>query len=249
VLVDRAREGDVDAREQVVERFMPLIASVARPYRTCAGVERRELMQEGVVGLLRALERYDRELGTPFWTYASWWVRQAMQRHVSEMTRAVVLSDRALRHLARVRHARRELGQQLGHEAGTGEIADATGLTRDQVESLLAVERPPRALDGPASRESSAGSLVELVADPAAQDAYEEMPDRLFTSRLPSLLDTLDARERTVVRKRYGLDGERQTLRELAGVLGVSAERVRQIESSSLVKLHCAAHWQPSSAA
>ena len=92
-----ARRDDAGAREQLIKTFLPLIGGVARRYRCSAAVERSELMQEGVVGMLRALERYDEALDTPFWAYATWWVRQAMQRLVAELGRPVVLSDRALR--------------------------------------------------------------------------------------------------------------------------------------------------------
>ena len=109
-----AEKGDMNARARLVDAFMPLIASVARIYRSAPAVDRGELMQEGVVGLLRALERYDIGRGTPFWGYASWWVRQAMQQLVAEVTGPVVLSDRALRQLARVKDARRTHLQATG---------------------------------------------------------------------------------------------------------------------------------------
>src|SRR3954451_16844076 len=107
-LVLAAQRGRPGARAELVEAFMAPIASVARLYRGTRAVSREELIQDGVVGLLRAVERYDASLGTPFWAYASWWVRQAMQQLVSELTRPVVLSDRAARQLARVRNAERE---------------------------------------------------------------------------------------------------------------------------------------------
>ena len=144
-----AEEGDLKARARLVDVFMPSIASVARIYRSAPAVDRAELMQEGVVGLLRALERYDPRRGTPFWGYASWWVRQAMQQLVAEVTGPVVLSDRALRQLARVKDARRTHLQAGGHEPSTAELVETTGLSREQVENLVAVERTPRALEEP----------------------------------------------------------------------------------------------------
>src|SRR5207253_7791852 len=128
-----------------------LIAGVARIYRNSRSVDRTELMQEGVVGLLTAVERYDAGKGTPFWAYASWWVRQAMQQLVAEMTRPVVLSDRALRQLARVKEARRAHLQAHKREPSAAELAAATGFTREQVESLIATERMPRGLEEPLS--------------------------------------------------------------------------------------------------
>ena len=125
-------------------------------------VDRRELMQEGVVGLLRALSRYDLGQGTPFWAYASWWVRQAMQQLVSELTRPVVLSDRAARQLARVKDVRREYVQATAGSRRRASWPTDAGLPRRQVENLLVAERSPRALDepSPATRASWARSAT-----------------------------------------------------------------------------------------
>jgi RNA polymerase sigma factor (sigma-70 family) len=237
-LVLAAKAGDSAAREALIEAFQPLIASTARIYRGSAAVNRHELMQDGVVGLLRALKRYDTRLDTPFWAYASWWVRQAMQQLVSELTRPVVLSDRAIRQLARLRDARREHLQRHGREPTTAELATATGLTRTQVEDLIVAERNPRGLEEPVGGEDGLGATYgDMLADPTAEEAYERVPRNIDAAELPALLGGLDERERTIVRSRFGLDGREQTLRELAGTLGVSAERVRQLEQRALGKL------------
>src|SRR6478672_10619014 len=148
-LIDAAQAGDRRAREELVEAFLPLIAGVARVYRGSQAITRVELMQEGVVGLLRALERYDSTLGVPFWGYAIWWVRQAMQQLIAELTRPMVLSDRALRHLAQLKRAHREYLQAYGREPTISQLAAATGLDGGQVAELLALERTPRSLDQP----------------------------------------------------------------------------------------------------
>src|SRR6185503_2128730 len=117
------------------------------------------------------IKRYDAELGTPFWAYACWWVRQAMQQLVSELTRPVVLSDRALRQLARVKDARREHTHAHSREPCSAELAEHTGLTRDQVENLLAVERAPRGLEEPIGDDDGNDTVFgELIADPFAED-------------------------------------------------------------------------------
>jgi RNA polymerase primary sigma factor len=237
-----AENGDPVARRQLVDAFMPLIAGVARIYRSSGAVDRIELMQEGVVGLLRALERFDVKRGTPFWAYASWWVRQAMQELVAELSRPVVLSDRALRKLARVKDARREHLQAHRKEPSTAELALATGFTRDQVENLVAAERTPRALEAPLNDDEGSDAMFgELLADPVAEDEYEAVDRRLEIEELRNLPCELCERERMILRGRYGLDGGRQTLRELAGCLDLSAERVRQIEEGALDKLRTAA--------
>jgi RNA polymerase primary sigma factor len=237
-LVLAAKFGGEQERDELVEAFVPLIGSVARIYRGRLQIDRSELMQEGVVGLLRALERFNPAMGTPFWIYASWWVRQAMQQLVSELARPIVLSDRALRKLARIHDARRELLQRDGREPSSGDIADATGLAREQVDCLIAAERHARALDEPVGGDHDAGTtLGELIDDPRATEAFERIPRNLDVERLPRMLAVLNERERTIITGRFGLDGSERTLRELGETFGVSAERVRQIEEASLGKL------------
>jgi RNA polymerase primary sigma factor len=240
-LVAASQAREPGGQEALVESFLPLIASVARIYRGSPTVERSELMQSGVLGLLRALERYDPDLGTPFWAYASWWVREAMQQLVSELERPVVLSDRALRHLARVRDAHREHLQRHGREPSCAELASGAGLAREQVERLIAAERRPRGLEETVGGDADGGSTFgDLVVDPAAEDAYDSVPSRIQAGQLRPLLDELDEREHWIVNERFGLNGPARTLRELARVLGVSAERVRQVEQVALDKLRAA---------
>jgi RNA polymerase sigma factor (sigma-70 family) len=239
-LVIAAKERGSPERAELIETFTPLVGSVARIYRG-SSVSRAELMQEGVVGLLRALERYDVEMETPFWAYASWWVRQAMQQLVSELTRPVVLSDRAVRQLARIKDARRELLQARGGEPSPGELALRAGLERIQVEKLLAAERMPRPLDEPVGGEEGGSTFGELLADPRADDAYERVPRRLVAEGLRGVVRGLTDRERSILSGRFGFAGPERTLRELGEDFGVSAERVRQIEERALDKLRSAA--------
>lgn len=239
-LVIAAAAGDAAASEQLVEAFLPAIAGVARLYRS-SGVDRSELLQEGVVGLLRAVKRYDHRLGTPFWSYASWWVRQAMQQLVAELTRPAVLSDRALRQLARINGARRAHLQAHGSEPSLAELAAATGFTQEQIESLIAFERPAHGLQEPLSGEDgSASTFEDVVPDPLAEDEYEQVVERLEIQRLRDLSEALAERERDILYAHYGLDRPAQTLREIADGQGVSVERVRQIEERALEKLRAA---------
>jgi RNA polymerase sigma factor (sigma-70 family) len=237
-LVLAAKHGGAAEREELVQAFVPLIGSVARIYRSRVQVDRSELMQDGVVGLLRALERFDPQIGTPFWMYASWWVRQAMQQLVSELGRPIVMSDRALRKIARIKDAQREQLQRDGREPSLSAIADTIGLPRAQVESLMAAERSPRSLQEPVGDDHDAGiTLGELLDDPTASDAFDRIPRKIELEQLPRVLAILDQRERTIICARFGLTGPESTLGELGEQLGISAERVRQIEAASLAKL------------
>ena len=219
--------------------FMPAIGGASRRYRRTPGVNHEELLQEGVVGLLRAASRFKPELGKPFWAYATWWVRQSMQQLVSEMSRPIVLSDRALRRLARIKEARSAYTQANGSEPTSDELADATGLSRRQVDDLLTVETRPRGLeeDVGGGDDGSPMTLGELVVDPKAEAAYGQVTDRMEFVALRDLTAGLQPRERTVVQAHYGLGRSSETLRQIAGRLDLSVERVRQIEVEALDKI------------
>lgn len=241
-LVRAAGAGDARARAELVETFLPLIGRVARNYRVSTQVSRVELMQEGVVGLLRALERYDPRLGAPFCAYASWWVRQAMQQLVSELTRPVVLSDRALRQLAQLKEAHRELQRASSASPSLAQLAERTGMEVEQLANLMAADRPAKGLEEPLEAEDGGlSTLGELIADPLAEDEYERVVSRVAANELRDLLSGLSERERAVLRSRFGLDGKTLSLRDIAEQLGVSPERVRQLENRALGKLRAAA--------
>lgn len=242
-LVAAAIGGDQAARDQAVEAFMPLIGSVAHRYHRARAVDRAELMQEGVVGLLRAVDRYDLDRDTPFWAYATFWVRQAMQQLVAEVSWPVVLSDRALRQLARARDAERRFSQDQGRAPSIAEVGADAELGPEHLDLLFAAERTPRCLDEPATDHETTSTLCEMLSDPTAQDPIDAIPSQDAARRLNEVLPTLTQRERTILTEHYGLKGEPQTLRAIAAGLGVSAERVRQIEQGALAKLRETCDW------
>ncbi len=236
-LIVAAECGDAAACRGLVEAFLPAIAHLARGFRG-SRVERRELLQEGVAGLLFAARRYDSKLGTPFWAYASFWVRKAMQELVAELTRPVALSDRAARDLSRLRRARGEYLQRHGREPTTEELTVAVGLAAAHVESLLATERMPRGLEERLSvQDPSSPTVGETIVDPLAEQAYEKVLDGLEIHGVLDLTNALEERERIVVRSHYGLGQDPRTLSEIGAGLGLTAERARQIESAALTKL------------
>ena len=241
-LLRAAQNGDRRAREELVEAFLPLIAGVARIYRGSETITRLELMQEGVVGLLRALERYDADLAVPFWGYAAWWVRQAMQQLIAELPRPIVLSDRALRQLSQLKRAHGEYLAAHRREPTANELAERTSLSHAQVGEMLALERLPRSMEEPVrGTEGEVGAFGELLADPLASDAYEQLLDHAEIEQVRALLGSLNDRERMILRARYGLDGPEQSLCDMGERIGASAERVRQIEQRALGKLRAGA--------
>jgi RNA polymerase primary sigma factor len=240
-LVVATERGDRAACRQLVELFLPAIASLARRFEGRGEPQRTELVQEGVAALLFAARRYDPRRETPFWGYASFWVRKAMQELVAEMSRPAALSDHAVRALARLRAARRAHLQAGGAEATTEEIATVTGLAPALIESLLAIDRAPRSFEEPLVDEGTTATLGETVADPHAEQGYERVLDALEIQAVRHLADGLDERERTVLAAHYGLGRPSETLSEIGSDLGLTAERIRQIEHDALEKLRRAA--------
>jgi RNA polymerase primary sigma factor len=242
-LVAAAKRGDPGAKERLVETFLPLIASVANEYRGSPGTEQLELIQEGVVGLLRAAATYEPGRGTPFWAYARRWVRRSMRHLVAELRNPVVLPERALRRLSRLRTAHDELAREHRREPSREDVAARAGLSLQDMTDLLTAVRPPRSMQEPRVAEDGGvvGMFGDLVADPLAEGEYERAIDAIDGRELLSLLSTLSERERLVLRERYGLDGEERSRREIAEQLGVSVSRVRDIQRRALAKLAAAA--------
>jgi RNA polymerase primary sigma factor len=245
-LVVATEAGDKAACRRLVESFLPAIGSVARRFDVGGRVQRNELMQEGVAGLLFAARRYDPRMETPFWAYASYWVRKAMQELVAELTRPVALSDHAVRGLAQVKAAQRDHVQAHGVEPTKAELVAATGFTDAQLDSLLAIDRAPRSLEEPlGADEGTTTTFGETVADPGAEKEYERVLDTMEMQAVRGLADRLDERERTVLSAHYGLGRPPQTLNTIGAGLGLTGERVRQIEQEALGKLREAAAEPP----
>ncbi|HEX4307993.1 MAG TPA: sigma-70 family RNA polymerase sigma factor [Solirubrobacterales bacterium] len=240
--------GDRAATEELVIAFLPAIDGVARLYRRFDNLEREELQQEGVVGLLRAARRYDQSYGTPFWAYASWWVRQAMQQLVAELTAPVVLSDRAARSLVQVKRVRSAYVQANRREPSDSELAESARMPLEQVQHLISIERAPSSLQaGPPGDEETPTALVERLADPATEEDYERIIDLVGGEGIQGLAVALGKRERRIVFAHYGIDCRQRTLREIGEEFELSVERVRQLEERALEKLRQTAVRPPRS--
>jgi RNA polymerase sigma factor (sigma-70 family) len=236
-LARRAQAGDAAAREELIRRLLPLVHSTARRYRT-EGLEQADLLQEGIVGLLRALERFDPDRGVPFAPFATWWIRQSLQEARSDFMRPMRLPPKALRQLSQLKSEHQRIYQGERRSAKIGELADRTNIELHQAESLLSADVRSRSLDEPVDNaEGELGTLGDLLEDPLSAAAYEDVVDAVAGEQLRALLARLTEREREVVQARFGFDVPAAKLSEVGERLGVSAERVRQIEERALAKL------------
>jgi len=233
-----AKQGDAAAQERLIESLLPRIGAMARDYAT-PGLEHADLVQEGCVGLLRALARFDPEHGTPFWAYAAWWVREALQEARSYFVRPLRMPPKALAQLSRVKASHAAFYSREGHEPSVAELARESGVDRRQLEALLRVDRRARSLFEPLeASDGGVGMLGDLLEDPLSADAYEEVLDSLAGRQVRALLGRLTERERDIVVARFGLDGRPpERLVDVGARMGVTAERARQIESMALAKL------------
>jgi RNA polymerase sigma factor (sigma-70 family) len=240
-LARRAQAGEEAAREELIRRLLPLVHATARRYRT-EGLEQADLLQEGIVGLLRALQRFDPERGVPFAAFATWWIRQSLQEARGDFMRPLRLPPKALRQLSQLKSEHQRIYEGERRSAKVGELAERTNIELGQAEALMVADARERSLDEPiASMDAELGTLGDLLEDPLSAAAYEDVVDAVAGEQLRALLSRLTEREREVVRARFGFDAPAEKLSEVGERLGVSAERVRQIEERALAKLRSAA--------
>jgi RNA polymerase primary sigma factor len=235
-----AQVGDDAAREKLIRRLLPLVHATARRYQT-EGLDQADLLQEGIVGLLRALERYDRTRGVPFAAFATWWIRQSLQEARSDFMRPMRLPPKALRQLSQLKSEHQRIYQSEHRSAKISELAERTSIDLEQAEALLTADARPRSLDEPIENsQRELGTMGDLLEDPLSSAAYEDVVDAIAGEQLRALLSRLTEREREVVGARFGFDAPAEKLTEVGERLGVSAERVRQIEERALTKLRSA---------
>jgi RNA polymerase primary sigma factor len=236
-LAAKIKKGDKRAREQMIKANLRLVVKIARDYEGL-GLPLLDLISEGNIGLMKAVERFDPAKGGKLSTYGSWWIKQSIKRALANQSKTIRLPVHLVDKISRMRRVAMKLHEMLGREPTHEEIAEEMGISATRVAQMYTAAIRPASLDAPIGEGDDSHNFSEVVQDENATSPYEQLEDKTVIDMMQEMVKSLDPREATILRTRFGLDGGRErTLEEVGEKFNVTRERVRQIQNTALKKL------------